>query len=254
VAEPRPGHPAILDLNLNLNLNQNRTADDGVADDGVADAGVADDGFAESDAVRMAELDSLVEPAAKGDRDALSRLLEIIRPMLVRYSRGKIGSFDRGGMTADDVAQEICLAVMTALPRYRDEARPFIAFVYGIAAHKIADVHRAAARNKADAMAELPEVAVADDGPLDKVIAFEVSGEIGILLSALSAKDRDILLLRVALELTAEEVAEALGSTPGAIRVAQHRALVRLRAALARMAAGEPLQPRSRRKKRTRTR
>ena len=34
--------------------------------------------------------------------------------------------------------------MLTALPGYRDQGRPFLAFVYGIAAHKVADAHRAA--------------------------------------------------------------------------------------------------------------
>jgi RNA polymerase sigma-70 factor (ECF subfamily) len=42
-------------------------------------------------------------------------------------------------------------------------------------------------------------------------------------------KQREILLLRVVVGLSAEETAEAVGSTPGAVRVAQHRALTRLR-------------------------
>ena len=39
------------------------------------------------------------------------------------------------------------MAVMTALPSYRRDSRPFLAFVYGIAAHKVIDAHRAAARS-----------------------------------------------------------------------------------------------------------
>ncbi|WP_245672936.1 RNA polymerase sigma factor ShbA [Aldersonia kunmingensis] len=204
------------------------------------------------EAKRLAELDSLVEPAGKGDRNALARMLEIVRPIAMRYSRGKLGLGDRGGATADDVAQEICLAVITALPRYRDESRPFIAFVYGIAAHKVADVHRWAARNRADSMADVPDAVDTDTGPEDKVLAFEASEEVGRLLATLPEKDRDVLILRLALSMSAEEVAETIGSTPGAVRVAQHRALTKLRAAQARLAAGEPLEPAGKRKRRGR--
>jgi RNA polymerase sigma-70 factor (ECF subfamily) len=52
------------------------------------------------------------------------------------------------------------------------------------------------------------------------------------LLKVLPAKQREIVVLRVVVGLSAEETAEAVGSTPGAVRVAQHRALIRLRAAL----------------------
>jgi RNA polymerase sigma-70 factor (ECF subfamily) len=46
-------------------------------------------------------------------------------------------------------------------------------------------------------------------------------------------KQREIVVLRVVVGLSAEETADAVGSTPGAVRVAQHRALARLRKVLA---------------------
>jgi RNA polymerase sigma-70 factor (ECF subfamily) len=49
------------------------------------------------------------------------------------------------------------------------------------------------------------------------------------LLEQLPEKQREIIVLRVVVGLSAEETAEAVGSTPGAVRVAQHRALARLR-------------------------
>lgn len=52
------------------------------------------------------------------------------------------------------------------------------------------------------------------------------------LLQVLPDKQREIVLLRVVVGLSAEETAEAVGSTPGAVRVAQHRALARLRRTL----------------------
>ena len=51
-------------------------------------------------------------------------------------------------------------------------------------------------------------------------------------IDALPERQREILRLRVVLGLSAEETATAVGSTPGAVRVAQHRALSRLRGGL----------------------
>jgi len=48
-------------------------------------------------------------------------------------------------------------------------------------------------------------------------------------LERLPSNLRELLLLRVAVGLSAEETGRALGMTPGAVRVAQHRALARLR-------------------------
>jgi len=175
-------------------------------------------------------LDAVVAEAVAGNRDALREVLEIIRPIVVRYCRARVGTTERSGLSADDVAQEVCLAAITALPRYKDQGRPFLAFVYGIAAHKVADAHRAAARNRADPTDIVPERYSLEAGPEQMALDSESSARMNKLLSVLPEKQREILILRVVVGMSAEETAEAVGSTPGAVRVAQHRALARLKA------------------------
>src|ERR1700710_1004589 len=102
------------------------------------------------------ELRDLAAAATQGDRDATEALLIRFRPMVLRYCRGRLGRLPGAEYAADDAAQEACIAVLTALPRYRDEGRPFEAFVFGIAARKVAAVQRAAIR-AATPTAELPE-------------------------------------------------------------------------------------------------
>jgi RNA polymerase sigma-70 factor (ECF subfamily) len=173
--------------------------------------------------------EELVAAAMAGDRQAVGRVLAIIRPLVVRYCRARLGPPDRTSASADDVAQEVCLAVLTALPGYRVQGKPFLAFVYGIAAHKVIDAHRATVRNRAEPVAAVPDAMATSDGPEQRVLQVELSGEMGRLLDQLPDKQREILVLRVVVGLSAEETAEAVGSTPGAVRVAQHRALARLR-------------------------
>jgi RNA polymerase sigma-70 factor (ECF subfamily) len=173
--------------------------------------------------------DDLVALAMQGDSRAVGRVLAIVRPLVVRYCRARLGRLDRSSVSADDVAQEVCLAVLTALPGYRVQGRPFLAFVYGIASHKVIDAHRSATRNRAEPVADIPDTAEAADGPEQRALRVELSDELSQLLDTLPEKQREILVLRVVVGLSAEETAEAVGSTPGAVRVAQHRALARLR-------------------------
>jgi len=175
-------------------------------------------------------LDAVVAEAVAGNRDALREVLEIIRPIVVRYCRARVGTTERSGLSADDVAQEVCLAAITALPRYKDQGRPFLAFVYGIAAHKVADAHRAAARNRSDPTDVVPERYSLEAGPEQMALDSEAAARMNRLLSILPEKQREILILRVVVGMSAEETAEAVGSTPGAVRVAQHRALAKLKA------------------------
>ena len=173
--------------------------------------------------------DELVARAMAGEATAVGNILAIIRPLVVRYCRARLGRMDRSAVSADDVAQEVCLAVLTALPGYRVQGRPFLAFVYGIASHKVIDAHRAATRNRAEPVADVPDSIEVADGPEQRALRIELTGEMAQLLDQLPDKQREILLLRVVVGLSAEETADAVGSTPGAVRVAQHRALARLR-------------------------
>ncbi len=170
-----------------------------------------------------------VVAAMKGDRKAVARLLTVIRPLAVRYCRARIGRQERSFASADDAAQEICLAVLKSLPSYRDQGRPFLAFVYGIAAHKVADAHRASSRNRSEPVADVPDVPETEAGPEQQALRGELSREMVELLRVLPEKQREILLLRIVVGLSADETAMAIGSTPGAVRVAQHRALTKLR-------------------------
>jgi RNA polymerase sigma-70 factor, ECF subfamily len=174
-------------------------------------------------------LDAVVAEAVTGDRDALRKVLETIRPIVIRYCRARVGTTERGGLSADDVAQEVCLAAVRALPRYRDRGRPFLAFVYGIAAHKVADAYRAVSRDLAYPTESVPEHRAAEPGPEQVALEADSVSRMSELLEVLPDKQREILILRIVVGLSAEETASAVGSTAGAVRVAQHRALARLK-------------------------
>ena len=73
-------------------------------------------------------------------------------------------------------------------------------------------------------------------GPEDEVLRQSDAARARELLNLLPAQQRELLILRVAVGLSAEETGNTLGMTAGAVRVAQHRALTRLR-----ILAGEEL-------------
>ncbi len=156
--------------------------------------------------------------------------------MVHRYCRARLARFPGAEQAADDVAQEACIAVLSALPRYRDEGKPFEAFVYRIAANKVADSQRVSYR-LAVPTDELPDVVDLSDGPEDVVLRLSDADRARALLDTLPETLRELLLLRLAVGLSAEETGRALGMSAGAVRVAQHRAVQRLR-----LHAAEPMR------------
>jgi RNA polymerase sigma-70 factor (ECF subfamily) len=177
------------------------------------------------------DLSELSSRAVQGDDVATERLLKLVHRMVRRYCRARLARFPGADHTADDVAQEVCIAVLSALSRYRDEGRPFEAFVYRIAANKVADAQRAFYRS-AIPYAEMPDEPETAPGPEELAEQASEAERVRGMLSLLPENLRELLVLRVAVGLSAEETGRALGMTAGAVRVAQHRAMQRLRGML----------------------
>lgn len=176
-------------------------------------------------------LREMVTRFCSGDADVTDSLMAAVHQIALRYARGRLGRHSAATDAAADAAQEVCVAVLTALPRYVDRGLPFEAFVYRIAANKVADVQRSVMRGP-QPVADIPESVDKAPGPEAAALAGEQADRVWALLGRLSAQHREILTLRVAVGMSAEETARALGMTSGAVRVAQHRALTRLRAIL----------------------
>ncbi len=184
------------------------------------------------------DLSELASRAQAGGAAEVEVLLQRVRLVAHRYSRAKLASYPGGVHLADDVAQEICIAVLTALPRYRDRGKPFEAFVYGVAARKVADALRALHRHPIPTE-DLPDSADDNPTPEDRAVFASQVAVATAMLDELPDNLREIMLLRVAAGLSAEETGAALGMTAGAVRVAQHRALTKMRQRVAVAAGGE---------------
>jgi RNA polymerase sigma-70 factor, ECF subfamily len=191
----------------------------------------SDAGPADEPAVEQTLIDKLAEAAVAGDGAARDRLIAEVHPLVLGYCRRRLSRREAILGSADDVAQEICLAVVAALQSYVVSGRSFRSFVFGIAANKVADAFRAMSRNRTEPMADLPDGPVLHNGPEQRVLDEELAGRLAGLLQRLTPRQRTVLVLRIAVGLSAEETADQLGTSPGAVRVTQHRALNRLRAA-----------------------
>ncbi len=173
-------------------------------------------------------LRDLAAQAIAGDQGARERLMAAVHRMALRYARARLGPMSGAAHAAEDAAQEVCIAVLTALQRYDERGLPFEAFVYTIASRKVVDVQRGLIRQPVSSAA-LPDDPDLAAGPEDCAVAACEASEAWALLAALPESQRELITLRVAVGMSAEETAQALGMTAGAVRVAQHRALTRLR-------------------------
>lgn len=159
---------------------------------------------------------ALVRRAAGGERAAQSELLRKLAPALLRGIRRMTG----GGPEVDDLLQESMLAVLAALPAFRGESSveryaTRIAVRTAIASRKRARERRGFLDEHVRASEPL-EGAVAT--PAEEALAARRRTILRDLLTELPEAQAETLAMRVVLEYSLEEVAEATGAPVNTVR------------------------------------
>jgi RNA polymerase sigma-70 factor (ECF subfamily) len=120
------------------------------------------------------------------------------------------------------------LRAVAAIGSYSgDDDRGFTAWLFGICRHVISDLQRAMYRRR------LPPSLLRHDrelpGPMESLLANEEHMLLRVAFERLDPDEQELLELRVVAGLSSAETAAVLGKQPGAVRMAQLRALGRLR-------------------------
>jgi RNA polymerase sigma-70 factor (ECF subfamily) len=158
--------------------------------------------------------------AAQHDIRAFAPLYEAYFDRIYRYCLRSL----RDPELAADATSETFIKALKALPRYR--SRSFRSWLFTIAHNVIVDtVRRRRPATSLDTIGPLSDHAPT---PEEAYVAREAAGPVADALTRLPDKQRDIVELRIA-GLSGQEIAEVLGMSVGAVRVAQFRAYSRLR-------------------------
>jgi RNA polymerase sigma-70 factor, ECF subfamily len=134
--------------------------------------------------------------------------------------------------------------VVAGLAGFRGGERAFRAWLFTIARHRAADWARAQARHRTVPLSSISVPAQPTSPDAADVVLERMSTQAALeLVSTLPRDQAEIIILRVLAGLQADEVARIVGKSPGAVRVAAHRALRRLaaladRAGLTALACG----------------
>lgn len=174
--------------------------------------------------------DGVLAAARTGQEWAWRALYGGLAPRVRGYLRARGGEAD-----PDDLVGEVFLHVVRDLPRFEGGEREFRAWVMTIAHHRLLDERRRRARRPAEAAS--PEQVLEEPGGDVEEEALTRMGDQRArrALARLSEEQRSVLLLRVLGDLTVEQVARALGKTPGAVKALQRRGLERLKREISRL-------------------
>jgi RNA polymerase sigma-70 factor (ECF subfamily) len=157
--------------------------------------------------------------AIRGDTNAYHRLLRELVPTLRALANRGFAHHKFGPEDVEDVVQETLLALHLRRHTW-DERKPLMPWVYAVARNKLVDNLRRRRRGVHLPIDDVTESLVGEQSSFDMntVDAEKVIGR-------LKGREREIVLAISIEGTSAREVAQRLGMTEGAVRVALHRAL-----------------------------
>lgn len=180
-------------------------------------------GWMEDESVAGAsEDDAALALRARADRAAFGILYDRYVDRIYGYCYWRLQTH----AGAEDATSQTFLKALAALASYRPETASFRAWLFTIASRVVIDTYRA--RRPTTGLDDAAEVRSAESGPEQLALAAETRREVTALLAHLPDEQSHLVQLRLA-GLTDREIAAVLGKSHGAVRVAQHRALKRLR-------------------------
>jgi RNA polymerase sigma-70 factor (ECF subfamily) len=166
---------------------------------------------------------ALIAAAKQGDEAAFSTLWRDANPSLLRYLRVVTPQH------ADDIAAETWVQVLRGLAQFTGDEGAWRAWLFTTARRRVLDQVRHRARHPAEPLddihtSEMPRAAAAEQIAMDNMATERAIA----LVSRLPEQQAEVIMLRVVAGLETDVVAEMLGRSPGAVRVAAHRGLKKL--------------------------
>ena len=168
----------------------------------------------------------LVRAAQHGDRHAFAELYEANVTRVYRYLRAR----SMEPADAEDVAAEVFIKAMKALPSYRQGQTPFVAWLFRIAHNEMVTFFRRRSRSQEveAALARADAPALAAD-PAELALTELRFAEAQQAMAGLTDLQREVLSLRFGAGLSVAETAKAMGRKDGAVKFLQHDAIRALR-------------------------
>lgn len=176
------------------------------------------------------DLRETVRRAMANDPDAWESLYRHCRPRLLRYARSRLSTTQQ----AEDAVSDTVLRAMERIDTFTWQGAGFDAWLFGILRNVVLESYRGQERTRRLAR-RADEIDLTRRHSSDVSEGLERAEDAAALRAAfttLGEDDRELLELRVVGGLTSDAAATVLGKSPGAVRMAQTRALDRLRAAL----------------------
>lgn len=165
----------------------------------------------------------MLAAAQAGDEGAFSVLWRDANPALLRYLRVVTPEH------SEDVAAETWVQVLRGLRNFTGDESAWRAWLFTTARRRLLDQVRHRNRHPSEPLDDINALEAPHAPGAEQVAMDNLATEGAIaLVSQLPEQQAEVIMLRVVAGLETDVVAEMLGRSPGAVRVAAHRGLKRL--------------------------
>jgi RNA polymerase sigma-70 factor (ECF subfamily) len=165
---------------------------------------------------------ALIAAWQRGDEQAAAELVRRHARALARF----LAAAGAPEADVDDLVQDTFIRAFRAVGTFRGQCR-FRTWLLTIGGNVLKDAHRRWKRLRVVPLGE--ELRATDGDPHERAEAGEAAARLQEELAQLSRLQREVFLLRAQQGLEYDEIAAALGTTPGAARVHYHHAVKRLK-------------------------
>jgi RNA polymerase sigma-70 factor, ECF subfamily len=186
---------------------------------------------------RMLDFRGTLQGAQHGDEEAFARLWREFQPGLLRYLRMKASP------VAEDLAADIWVRVLRALPGFEGDEQGFRGWLYTTARNRLTDWYRSGDR-RIDVIEHTSLIVMPSPANVeDEAAEHSATDRAVALISALPPDQAEAVMLRIVVGMDVARVAEIMGRTPGSVRVLCHRGLKRLESRLMEQESAEVSAP-----------
>lgn len=169
------------------------------------------------------QLDDVLPAAQAGQAWALRVVYDELAPRVHGYLRS------RGASEPEDLTSEVFLTIFPRLAGVTGGAAGLRTLVFSVAHARLVDDLRRRSGREPTVPYEAGDDERSAASSEEEVLKRLGTERVKEMLAGLPQDQSDVLLMRVVADLTVEQVAEAIGRSPGAVKQLQRRGLLALR-------------------------
>jgi RNA polymerase sigma-70 factor (ECF subfamily) len=171
----------------------------------------------------------LLKRAKEGNAEAFAQLYRAHVQTIFRYIHYRVYDLH----LAEDLTGDVFARALKSMPSYRDQGKPFVAWLYRIAHARVVDYYRASGRRPQESDVEAEPIPVTTDMDAS-ILRRQAAKALREAIADLTDEQQQVVILRFIEGHRIETVADMMGKNGNAIKALQHRALRALASRLER--------------------